>query len=447
MTWPVDADDLSGLLTGLVREYGVPGAQLAVRWRSRTVTAEAGEETAGTGHPVARTSAFPVGSLTKPFTATLVMLLAEDGDVELDQPVAKYLPQLGSATSGAGQVTPRQLLSHTGGLVANLGEQAPGTDRRRWLEGGPAPELVHPPGTAFSYSNAGYLLAGCLVEAITGMSWAEAVESILLRPLGITPSSALGAARPPVTGHVVRPGGRVLPVAEQTVTALEEPVAALAAGAADLVAFAAAHLPTAAGPVDRRTAEAMRNDQTAGLTAGPFGLADGWGLGWSLYRGTGARWFGHDGTGDGTWCHLRAEPDSGTVVALVTNASNGVFLWDALVERLRASGLAVGSCSMVAPAEPRDPVAGRAECAGRYCNGDTTYTIEAENGRLFLTVDAEPATELTCLADLRFTTVGPTPLLGRFGRDPETGAVDHVQITGRLARRAGTGHRRKDEEA
>jgi CubicO group peptidase (beta-lactamase class C family) len=438
----MDADGLSGLLTGLVREYGVPGAQVAVRWRGRVLTAEAGEETAGTGRPVTERSAFPVGSLTKPFTATLVLLLAEDGDVDLDLPIVKYLPQLGT-----GQYTVRELLSHTGGLAANIEPAAPGTSRRRWLESGPAPEVVHPPGAAFSYSNAGYLLAGCLVEAITGMSWADAVESILLRPLGITFSSTLGTACPPVTGHVVRPGGGVLAVGEQTVTALEEPVAALAASAAGLAAFAAAHLPRSSGPVDPRVAKAMRTDQTAVLSDGPFGLADGWGLGWSLYRRAGAQWFGHDGTGDGTWCHLRAEPDSGTVVALVTNASNGVFLWDALVDRLRASGLDVGSYSMVAPAEPREPVPGLPECAGRYHNGDTTYLVEAEDGRLSLTVDAEPKTELTCFADLRFATAGPTPLLGRFGRDPATGAVDRLQITGRLARRAGTGYRGKDEEA
>jgi CubicO group peptidase (beta-lactamase class C family) len=435
----LDSASLTALLADAVREHGVPGAQLAVAGESGTVTAVAGDEVAGTGRRVTGESAFPLGSLTKPFTATVAMVLVADGDVELDLPIAKYLPELGAAANGADAVTLRQLLSHTGGLAADVDETEAATTRRRWDAAGAA--VAHPPGTAFSYSNVGYLLVGRLIEEMTGMTWRQAVESILLRPLGIAPSFVFGpTARPFVAGHVVRPDGAVIPIAAQTVTALSEPVAALAAGAADLVALAGSHLAAARGKglLDQETAEQMRHDHLTGLAADSFGLADGWGLGWSLYRRGGREWFGHDGTGDGAWSHLRVEPVSGTVVALVTNAGNGVAVWGAVVERLRSVGLEVASYPMSAPGGDGPSVPTPAECVGRYVNGSFTYTVEADGEQTYLVPDPEPRVGLACFADLRFHTVpgpGAAPLAGRFLRDPATGRVTLLQSAGRLFRR------------
>src|SRR5262249_50513397 len=66
--------------------------------------------------------------------------------------------------------------------------------------------LIQPPGAGFSYSNLGYVLAGHLVEAVTGMGWSEAVESVLLRPLGIDPVfvNPAGSARPSRSGRPAR---------------------------------------------------------------------------------------------------------------------------------------------------------------------------------------------------------------------------------------------------
>ncbi|OPG13063.1 serine hydrolase [Microbispora sp. GKU 823] len=443
-------DDISERLAHLVRRHRVPGAQLAVRWRGRTFTAEAGEEICGSGRPVTARSAFPLGSLTKPFTATLAMMLVADGDLDLDAPLAGYLPGLGSP---AGRATLRQLLSHAAGLPANVDESAAGLTRRRWAASdGTAP--VHPPGSAFSYSNAGYLLAAHLVEVVTGMDWRAAVESFLLRPLGIEPLFAADAGRAGAAlGHVVRPDGRALPIAEQSVTLLEEPVAGLAGSASDLLAFAGLHLPGHAGPrlLDRDDAAEMRGDQLGGLAAGPFGLADGWGLGWSLYggpaktagtagtAGSAGSWFGHDGTGDGAWSHLRVEPDGGTAVALTANGTNGAVLWEAVVGELHGMGLDVGHYPLGTLTDPGPPVPGPAECAGDYANGSWTCAVEAADDGLYLSVGAGPRWRLSCTRDLRFTTegsdAGSMPYVGRFLRDPATGRVGLVQITGRLARR------------
>src|SRR6202022_4501200 len=83
----VPADALHDTLSELAQRYRVPGAQLAIHHGGQTVSVEVGELRHGTGHPVRRDSAFAIGSITKSFTATLAMILAADGDLELDAPV------------------------------------------------------------------------------------------------------------------------------------------------------------------------------------------------------------------------------------------------------------------------------------------------------------------------------------------------------------------------
>ncbi|MEV6977383.1 serine hydrolase domain-containing protein, partial [Kitasatospora sp. NPDC093806] len=193
---------LHELLTGLARAHRVPGAQLVVRSAGRWAGAVTGTTAVDGGGPVERDSAFPVSSLTKPFTAALVLMLAADGDLDLDEPVTDQLPEAGLES----KATLRQLLSHTGGLAANLPEEdGHPDDLARWVAKS-ARRLtpVAEPGAAFSYSNVGYVLAGRLVERTTGMSWARAMEVMLLRPLGLPPGSAPGGGRPPVPGHLVR---------------------------------------------------------------------------------------------------------------------------------------------------------------------------------------------------------------------------------------------------
>ncbi|GAA3670622.1 serine hydrolase domain-containing protein [Lentzea roselyniae] len=382
----------SELLERLARKHDVPGSQLVIR---------RGGEVFEACHGVTKESAFPLGSLTKPFTAALVLTLAEDGDLGLDE----VLPRL--------PVTPRQLLTHTAGLAANV-EQQERVSRKRWVARHCRPEdLVHRPGEVFSYSNAGYVLAGHLVEDVTGVNWWDAVESILLWPLGITPSFVAGppTERRPVPGHS---GSRV--ITDQALPELEAPAGALALSAADLAAFALKH------------DAAMRQDHLAGHPAGPYGLADGWGPGWAVYREAGRTWFGHDGTGDGTSCHLRFEPDSATVVVLTTNAATGSALWPDLVDELRADGIAVAD-HRPAPDGPEATEAQAEELTGRYANGDALVDVAHRGGgRLDLSIDGGPGVTVTCRADLTFTVPGSPVTPGRFlpGR--------LLQLGGRTAR-------------
>ncbi|MFF1611700.1 serine hydrolase domain-containing protein [Amycolatopsis sp. NPDC058278] len=420
---------LQRLLAGLAHKHGVPAAQLVVHDSGRTASATAGE--------IIAEAKFPAGSITKAFTAALAMLLVADGDLDPDDPLGEHLDGLGPQV---GRPTVGQVLSHTGGLPAALGADADGGgSARRYLRACRDAGLVQPPGLGFSYSNVGYVLTGYLVEAITGMSWWEAMDTMLLGELGIEAAFVVepGARRRTaahVSGHAVHAAtGRARPVA-QTLTPAEAAAGALALSAGDLAAFGLMCC-GGDGPLPADLVDLMRRPVPG---AEPFGLADGWGLGLAGYRGADADWTGHDGTADGTSCHLRIDAEHGRVVALTTNGSTGSALWTDLVAALRADGLPVGDYEL--PHDLARAARPAADLTGRYTNGDLEYQVDVRaDGGAVLVVDGEVYPELALLRDGSFSVrepgTGRRIIGGRFLTDPATGTVSAMQAGGRVARR------------
>jgi uncharacterized protein YbbC (DUF1343 family) len=138
---------------------------------------------------------FDLASLTKPIaTATSVMKLVERGQVELDAPLARYLPEFGAG--GKHAITARQLLRHWGGLIADnaLADYADGRERAWERICALAPK--HAPGTRFEYSDVGYIALGVLVERVSGVRLDEFARREVFEPSGMhdtcfTPSAAL----------------------------------------------------------------------------------------------------------------------------------------------------------------------------------------------------------------------------------------------------------------
>lgn len=433
-------DDLPVRLSALARRHRVPGAQLAIHHDGMTTVGEAGELEFRTGRRVTRDAAFPIGSVTKCFTATVAMILVADGDVDLDEPIGDCLPELGDL--GA-MLSLRQLLSHTSGLPDSSGleDASTATLRRYVAEHVSRTNLVLPPGAGFSYSNPGYVLAGWLIETVTGMSWSEAVESILLRPLDIEPAfvnlpGTKPSRRPFATGHSVNmSAGRTRPV-RQSGGPAEAPAGALALSAADLVKLGLIHLgPGASQLLPAACAGQMRQPVPG---ADPTGLADGWGLGLAGYRQESADWVGHDGNADGTCCYLRINPADGWVVALTTNASTGVGLWQDLLAELAQADVPIDPVSEPSPG--RRLLVAPPGCAGTYVNGDVEYTVRTGGqGAIHVSVDGENPVPLTLHHDLTFSLPHPDSgrrmFGGRFVREPATGKVSGIQVGGRLARK------------
>ncbi|MEQ0563560.1 serine hydrolase domain-containing protein [Amycolatopsis sp. NEAU-NG30] len=407
------AEQLHAVLSHLTRRHRVPGAQLAVLHRGEKTVVQTGVERRD--QPMTAVSPVPIGSITKVATATVAMALAADDDLDLDEPAGDVLGVSGLPA----WLTPRLLLSHTSGLPSDPADGA-GSCLRQIR----AAEPVCPPGTAFSYSNLGYALVGSLIEAVTGMTWREAVEAILLDPLGIEPAYVDSPAT--VSGHAH--GGRAV---GQLLPPMLEPAGALALSAADLAELGRVHLGKP-GILDVVTAADMHRRVPA---ARPYGLADGWGLGLAHFGDGDDAWLGHDGTADGTACHLRIDQAGECVVAFTANGAGGTDLWHDLTDELRGLDFALPLPRFREP--DARPVPMPAGDFATYRNGAIDYTIRPGDGGVCLVVDGDVFPELTRYDDATFTVRDPatgraTPC-GRFHGTP--GAATAVEIGGRLARR------------
>ena len=230
--------------------------------------------------------------------------------------------------------------------------------------------------------------------------------------------------------------GATRPV-RQNLAPLEAPAGALLASAIDLGALGRA----LAGQSRCLPSSVVKHMCSAPDSAAePGALADGWGLGLALFRQGDQLWCGHDGNAQGTSCHLRVEPDSGVVVAFTGNAGAATALWRDLAEDLDAHSRAYRSPPAIEPLNARRP-AGAARLRGYSTpTAARDYRVALEpGGSPTLSVDGDLPLPLVCYPDLSCDLVDPATGRrepgGRFHRDPATGVVDRVQISGRTARR------------
>jgi D-alanyl-D-alanine carboxypeptidase len=133
---------------------------------------------------VSANTRFGIGSVSKQFTATAVMLLVEDGKLDLDAPISQYLTNLPPTWQ---PLTLRQLLSHTSGISEDNAWKAQKT--KDIIKVG-NPKLDFPAGTAWSYSNTGYIIAGLIIEKASGQSYRDFMHDRIFAPLGMTNTQA-----------------------------------------------------------------------------------------------------------------------------------------------------------------------------------------------------------------------------------------------------------------
>ncbi|PWI20748.1 hypothetical protein DI272_29955 [Streptomyces sp. Act143] len=194
---------LQDSLDGVVAT-GAVGALAEVRDADGTWRGVSGVAELDTTRPVPAAGRFRAGSITKTFVSTVALQLADEGRLRLDDTVEKWLP--GVAPNGH-HITLRQLLNHTSGLYDYLRTlpMPPGPEflANRWRTW-TAAELVQravvhaptfePPGSAYSYSNTGYLLLGQVIEEATGRTYGAEIERRIIRPLGLRDTSLPGTS-------------------------------------------------------------------------------------------------------------------------------------------------------------------------------------------------------------------------------------------------------------
>lgn len=203
---------VSALVQHEMAKHKVAGLSLALVDGQRVVWAQGfGFADVERGIPASADTLYRVGSLSKLFTDTAALQLAERGWLDLDQPIQQTLPALASkAPQAPWQVTPRQLMSHHSGLPRDRlkGFQAPEPAPFASLVDDLADEpLAYTPGQVFAYSNVGISLLGAVVQSLSGTPFAQHMQQSVLAPLGMTHSAfETGVSKSPLMakGYRVR---------------------------------------------------------------------------------------------------------------------------------------------------------------------------------------------------------------------------------------------------
>ena len=282
-----------------------------------------GEQAEGSGERVTAGTLFPIGSVTKSFTALAIMQLAEAGTLGLDDPVSAHIAAF--ADSPASEVTLRQLLNHTSGYSTVQGNSHHGNADAAQLglvEYAQQLALLPPvrtPGSGWEYSNANYQILGAVIEQASGESYADYIEQHIFEPLGMTDSVVVIGADPPAmaTGH--RPwfaGVRASAGGEGY--RINAPAGGIAASARDMGRYLAMWL---SGEDDILSASGKASMLAPSGPASPL-----YGLGWSIDPARGAVY--HAGLVPGAETLASFSPGEGKGVVVMVNANGGLGFAD-----------------------------------------------------------------------------------------------------------------------
>ncbi|PXY36346.1 serine hydrolase domain-containing protein [Prauserella flavalba] len=277
--------------------------------------------------PITATDHFRAASQTKTLTAAVVLQLFDEGLVDLDAPVERYLPGVVTGNFDGTTITVRQLLNHTAGLPNDASGATANPDGMYELAALVSAAMDDTPRSApggrYQYSNVGYLVLGMLIEKLTGQYVGDAITERIIEPLGLTGTSfpapgERALAEPSVSGYQgLRIGGLFFWV--EATTRVEpsrwSTAGAMASTLRDLATFYRALL--AGEVVSRRALTEMR-------TTVPFSpdYPDGYGLGLrSLYLSCGVVAWGHDGASPTGHASLTMATDDGRFAAVTTNSN------------------------------------------------------------------------------------------------------------------------------
>jgi CubicO group peptidase (beta-lactamase class C family) len=328
-------------VTGLMRAAHVPGLGLALINDGRTIYVKGyGYRDVARKLPLTSDTVVAAASLTKPVFAYLVMQLADEGVIDLDAPIERYLsrplPDLPEYADLAGderwrKFTPRILLSHTSGLP----------NWRRFNDG--KLEIKFDPGTRFAYSGEGIDLLQLIVEKVTGKGLAELMRARVFDPLGMSHTSMLWR-RDFAANASFRydQSGRQLPIDKRSEA---DAAGGMATTAADYSLFLAAFLK--GRDISRSGRAEMVRPQIAihsrqefpslseAMTVDNDKILLSYGLGWGLYRSPEFGWaYFKEGNDDGVNNYTLNFPRQGTALLVLTNSSNGHKLFKYLADRL-----------------------------------------------------------------------------------------------------------------
>lgn len=333
----MDVGSIDEFIVQEMADSGVPGVAYAVVEDGEVVASAArGVAEAGADQEVTPDTPFVIGSVSKSFTALAVMQLVEAGEVDLEGALSDYLE--GFAGGPAGDVTIRQLLSHTSGYSTVQGnashtDDTGGTDELEMRVA--ALEEVEPayaPGERWEYSNTNYEILGRVIEVVSGEAFQSYVEAHILEPIGMENSFvADGEAHESMaTGHVPWFFTN-RPLSDKTTHRGTAPQGGVVASVNDLALYMITMMN---GEDDVLSAEGKARMMEPAVGSYPW-----YGFGWSLDSSDGTVW--HSGATPGFESLATMIPSESKGVVVLVNGGSGVGFGETTDLRVGVTALAL----------------------------------------------------------------------------------------------------------
>ena len=392
-------DALISLAEAKMLEHRIPGVAVGVIDNGVIRTRGLGVTNVEDAVPVNDHTVFPIASISKTFAATAMMRLVEQGKVDLQAPVRKYLPDFKVRDAAVSRdVTVWNLLTHTSGWEGQVSGPERGEDTlRNFVTTISDLMQVAPREAAWSYNNAGFSVAGRVIEAVTGTSINRAMRDLVFTPLGLAHAGTTAGdfiVNRFASGHANRGDA---PAALQRPFSPSVSVTAGGIGLciSDLLAYAKFHMGDGTAPGGERllTRASLEQMRTAQLRK--QSTDDDIGLAWHLRTIGGLRVAAHGGTLAGHILLLEIAPERNFAIAILTNAQNG---WRLIQDVERAAlksyqgvtfapNQAIAHRGLVETLPTAEPLAAQPDPApyvGRYLRPSNAVVVRAEGAKLFV---------------------------------------------------------------
>jgi CubicO group peptidase (beta-lactamase class C family) len=382
---PIDFAELDKVALEELKQRNTPGAAVAVIKDGQVIYAKGyGVASIETGAPVTHDMLFRLGSTTKMMTAAALVTLAGAGKLKLDAPIGDYVKGLNPRLA---QVTAHQLLSQSAGLrdfaatITSNDDAALGNQARSWKED----VFFTEPGKIYSYSSPGYWLAGLVVEEVGGKPYADAMDELLFKPLGMSRSTlrpSVAITYPLTAGHRIENKTAVVIRPAFNNTAMW-PGGSVYSNVGDLARFVIALMDE--GKLEGK--QAISSMVVAKLPAPHVtlpGTTDvNYGYGLLSYNHQGVRVTQHGGASTGYGSTIQLVPEHKFAVVVLTNRSGETLP--------RARDKAMELLLPLKPTEQEEtnstPPLSEAEMAGyvgRYSHAPQSWDVFVKEGKLWL---------------------------------------------------------------
>jgi len=310
-----------------MERHNIPGSAIGITHQGERFTAGLGVTSIDNPLPVTETTLFQVGSITKTFTATIILRLVEGGKLTLDTRVQEILPEFKLKDQGASEkCTIRHLLTHSGGWVGDFFiDTGPGDDAlEKYVQRMVELDQVVPIGSYYSYNNAGFCLLGLIIERMLKKPFQEVLEEVILSPLGLE-NSFLNPTDVMVkrfaVGHQTNAG--VLSVAQPwPIPRYAGPAGGLACDVGDLLSYAQFHMDgktRTKDPILKPETRTMMQEKQLEIRAEKEFV----GLSWFADIFDGKAVLTHGGGTNGQISRIFYLPDANAALVVLTNSDQG----------------------------------------------------------------------------------------------------------------------------